>query len=212
MQMEKMYYIIFGTVAVVLLFILALYLYHKDEKNDFVKPIDSKTYERFILLKDTNPGYIIRMIEEFGQLSGNEEYVYYDFGIAKEKNWYVVKLGTDVDFYTYHNLIGWLEGYEEVDGSPELSCGFAKSEVEENYVAFRDSENEYGDTLVGGFENGKSFFIYLPEAYKEKGNLTITENIDVSMKDEIKYFKEEGLDIKRLESLNFEKHSIKFNL
>ena len=43
-------------------------------------------------------------------------------------------------------------------------------------------ENEYLDTQIGIFENGKSFFIYQPEAYEKNGNIRITNDFKIEKK------------------------------
>jgi hypothetical protein len=76
---------------------------------------------------------------------------------------------------------------------------------------FLDPENEYGDTQIGTFRSGKSFSIYLPEANEEFGNLTIRNEIQVSMKENIDYISEQGFNILDINSLEYTEHKIKMN-
>jgi hypothetical protein len=231
-----MKYIIIGVIAIVIVFILFNQFGGKKENNVIgqntnsfetkdnaseqekptfgtLKNIKSEDYSRFILTKSTNESYILKGIKEYGELSGNEEYKIYNFGIAEYGDWKIIKVDLSISFYVYHNLVGWLSGYEENTAIPELSIGFSKNKTDsqEDYLFFLDPENEYGDTQIGTFRNGKSFSIYLPEAYEEYGNLTISNEIQVSMKENMDYISEQGLNISDIESLKYTEHKIKMN-
>lgn len=179
--------------------------------SETLKKIDSKKYHRYILAKSTTEDYILKMIKEFGELSANKNYKEYRFGIATKGDWKVIQLEESLSFYTYHNLVGWLTGYEEDPDTPDLSMGFAKNKTEpkEDYIFYLDPNNEMGDTQIGVFNNGDSFFIYLPEAFEEYGNLTVTSDFEVSMKENIDYISGEGIDIEDISTLKFSYHKIK---
>ena len=229
-----MKYIIIGVIAIVIIFILFNQFGEKEENivisqntNSFetkdntflqkkqtlgtLKKIKSEDYSRYILTKSTTENYILKGIKEYGELSGNEEFNVYNFEIAEYGNWKIIKVDPSISFYVYHNLVGWLSGYEESTEIPELSIGFSKNKTDsqEDYLFFLDPENEYGDTQIGTFKNGKSFSIYLPEAYEEYGNLTIKKEIQVSMKENVDYLSEKGFDISDIETLKYTVHKIK---
>ena len=231
-----MKYIIIGVIAIVIIFILFKQFGGKKENNVIgqntnsivdknkaneqekltpgtLKKIKSVEYSRFILTKSTTESYILKGIKEYGELSGNEEYKIYNFGIAEHGDWKIIKVDQSVSFYIYHNLVGWLSGYEENTAIPELSIGLSKNKTDsqEDYLFYLDPENEYGDTQIGTFRNGKSFSIYLPEAYEEYGNLTIKKEIQVSMKENVDYISEQGFNISDIESLKYTEHKIKMN-
>ncbi len=232
-----MKYIIIGVIAIVIILILFNQFGGKKENNVISqstnsfetkdntsekeksnlgtqKKIKSEDYSRYILTKSTTESYILKGIKEYGELSGNEEYKIYNFGIAAEYgDWKIIKVDSSISFYVYHNLVGWLSGYEENTAIPELSIGFSKNKTDsqEDYLFFLDPENEYGDTQIGTFRNGKSFSIYLPEAYEEYGNLTIKKEIQVSMKENVDYISEQGFNISDIESLKYTEHRIKMN-
>lgn len=231
-----MKYIIIGVIAIVIIFILFNQFRGKKENNVFsqninsfdtknntseqekltlgtLKKMTSEDYSRFILTKSTTEDYILKGIKEYGELSGNEEYKIYNFGIAEYGDWKIIKIDQSISFYVYHNLVGWLSGYDENTAIPELSIGFSNNETDsqEDYLFFLDPENEYGDTQIGTFRNGKSFSIYLPEAYEEYGNLTIKKEIPVSMEENVDYISEQGFDISDIESLKYNEHKIKMN-
>jgi len=231
-----MKYIILGVVAIIILLVLYNQFGKKNENemisqnvNGFetkdnkleqektiagtLKKINSEKYNRFILAKNTTESYITKGIKEYGELSGNEEFKIYNFGIAQHGDWKIIKVEESVSFYVYHNLVGWLTGYEKNTAIPELSIGFSKNKTDsqEDYLFFLDPENEYGDTQIGTFRNGKSFSIYLPEAYEEYGNLTIKNEIQVSMKENTDYISEQGFNISDIDSLKYTEHKIKMN-
>lgn len=173
--------------------------------------IKRNEYNRFILTKNTTESYITKGINQYGELSGNEEYKMHNFGIAQHGDWRIIKIDNSISFYDYHNLAGWLTGYEDCSDISELTFGFSKSKVDSqnDYLFFLDPHNEYGDTQVGAFRYGKPFAIYLPEAYEEYGNLTIKKGIKVSMSERINYISEQGFNISEIESLNYIEHNIK---
>lgn len=231
-----MKYIILGVIAIVITLILFNQFGGKKENNvinqgansfetkdssseeeksthGILKKIKSEDYRRYILTKSTTESYILKGIKEYGELSGNEEYEIHNFGIAEYEDWKIIKVDPAISFYVYHNLVGWLSGYEENTAIPELSIGFSKNETDsqEDYLFFLDPENEYGDTQIGTFRNEKSFSIYLPEAYEEYGNLTIKKEIQVSMKENVDYISEQGFNISNIESLKYTEHKIKMN-
>lgn len=173
--------------------------------------IKRNEYNRFILTKNTTERYITKGISEYGELSGNEEYKMHNFGIAQHGDWRIIKIDHSISFYVYHNLVGWLTGYEDSSDIPELTFGFSKSKVDSqnDYLFFLDPHNAYGDTQIGAFRYGKPFAIYLPEAYEEYGNLTIKKGIKVSLNERINYISEQGFNISEIESLNYIEHNIK---
>lgn len=173
--------------------------------------IKSNQYDRFILTKNTTKSYLIKGINDYGELSGNKEYEIYNFGIAEHGDWKIIKIDHFISFYVYHNLAGWLTSYEDSSDIPELTFGFSKSKMDstEDYIFFLDPYNSNGDTQVGAFRYGESFAIYLPEAYEEHGNLTIKKGIKVSLKERMNYILEQGFNISEINSLNYIEHKIK---
>src|SRR5690606_33144169 len=167
--------------------------------------IDKKDYERFLLLKNTNENHLFQMITEYGNLSGNKDYKEYSFEITKSDNWHIIKVPEAIDFYVYHNLVSWLNGYEENNNNPEFSLGLSnhKNNSQEDYIFYLDTNNNFGDTHIGAFRNGKTFSIYLPDAYEEYGNLSITNKKNTSFDKVSKIILDNNFDIKKIKSLNF---------
>ena len=185
--------------------------YNLETQNDSLKKINSKDYKRYIFLKKTDTSYVLNMIKEFGELSGNEEYQIHRFWIAKHEDWKIVKLDKSINFYTYHNLAAWFLGYEENTNTPELSIGFARHEtnLDESYIFYLDPNNEYGDTHIGVFNNFQSFKIYLPEAYEDYGNIILNEEVKLTMNQVKDFITKEGFDFSALKSSKFTEHQIK---
>lgn len=135
-----------------------------DAKNLMPYKIDKKDYYRYILLNKTTENHLINMIIEYGDLSGNQYYEEHNFEIAELNKWYIIKVPETIDFYVYHNLVGWFNGYEENLNNPQFSIGFSKHKLksQKDYIFYLDPNNEYGDTHIGNLEMEVLFlFIYL---------------------------------------------------
>jgi len=186
----------------------------KKESADTYQKIISNDYNRYILLKNTTEPHLIQMIIEYGELSGNEEYEDHNFEIAKSDDWYIIKIPETIHFYAYHNLTGWLTGYEQNPNNPQFSIGLSnhKTDSQEDYIHYSDPHNDYGDTHIGNFRNGKSFSIYLPDAYEEFGNMIITHTKDTSFENSIKTIINNGFDILNIKTLNFKMIPIKMSV
>jgi hypothetical protein len=175
--------------------------------------VQNEAYNRFIFAKKTSTDYLLEMIKEYGELSGNEEFRMHSFWIAEIGDWHVIKVGNSVNFYTYHNLVGWITGYEENPDIPEYSIGFSKSKPDskDDYIFYLDPNINAEDVEIGAFKNGKSFFVYLPDAYEPLGNLTVTNDFHVSLSETVEVLFKNGFDITTLESLEYAEHQIKIN-
>lgn len=146
-------------------------------------PIVSANYNRYILVKNTSEDYIKSMTSEYGELAGTEgDHYVVEFGILKIGNWFMIEVPQEIDFYDYHNLVGWYTGYEENPNIPDFSIGFAESieSIDDSYVFYLDPNNEFGDTHIGVFKNDTKFSIYLPDAYEENGNITVNNGLPIN--------------------------------
>ncbi len=175
--------------------------------------IKNDQYERFILANKTTENYLLQMLSEFGELSGNDAYRLHRFDFGKTGDWYIIKVGKSIDFYTYHNLVAWFEGYEENPDTPQYSIGFSQcnGDSELDYVFYLDSSISTGDTEIGVFRNGDNLSIYVPESYEPNGNLRVTNETDITMAETVQFLLDNGLDILTIGSLEFEEHEIKMN-
>ncbi len=183
----------------------------KEDSSSIPVKIISKQYNRYILLNNTTDNYIVKGIKEHLELSGdNDAFKDYVFEMAKRGDWFVIKISQSDSFYVYHNLVGWLTGYEETEAIPEHTIGFSVNitDSQKDYLFFLDPHNFNGDTQIGAFRNGEAFAIYLPEAYEEHGNLTIKKGIELSFEEKVNDISNLGLDVSDIESLEFEECKI----
>ena len=168
--------------------------YFRDNSGNFIKeklnddiigndyPINISEYSKFIIIKDSSEEYMLDYIKEYGELNSGDKKSYefkYHFVEGKDNsNYIIIKCPDHMDFYNYHNLSAWFYGYGKYKDMPQLSAvvSFNKENEEENYYAYLDPNNSYGDTLIGVFDNGTRFFQYLPEGFKENGNIVVGYN------------------------------------
>jgi len=180
--------------------------------TETIEPVISKNYDRYILAKNTSDEYLKTMIKEHAELDGTEgAFILAEFGIAKTGEWYVIEVPSEVDFYTYHNLVGWFYGYESNDEIPDYSIGFAKFKTNDtkNYLFYTDPNNEAMDTQLGAFADNSAFSIYLPEAYEETGNLTVDLKISLSYNSIQEFLDENGFKLQNIAELDFTKFKIR---
>lgn len=179
---------------------------NKQNKNPEIhKEIKSSDYDRFILVRRTTMHHLNEQIKEFSSIFHNEEPIQHDFLIAEYANWKIVKVGAEMSFYEYHNLTCWFHGYDDNPENPEMSFSYAKSNIDplESYLCHLDVNNKFGDTMIGAFAGGDSFYIYIPDAYDETGNLTISNKYHLSYAKTVDYIKLKGLDISAIDTCNF---------
>ena len=141
-------------------------------------PIETDEYRRYLVIESVQEEEIKRNLAEYANLTQGDYVGDRSFIIFKSGDWSVVRFPGEVSFYDYHDLISWFSGYE-LDGRSLLAFGMAVHETNSslNYVFELDPDIEYGDTVIGSFENGNVFFIYTPGGYVEGGNLTLSEDV-----------------------------------
>jgi len=215
--------IIFSIVVLIIIGIAGFYFINRINKvteqqtfpdleiEDVVEKQASE-YKRYIFTKNTSESYLLKMIKEYDELSSDDNSSYLSFELSNSGEWWIIKVGETVDFYTYHNLVGWFHGYEKNIDTPTLSIGFAKNEAdpEKDYIFYLDPRVNAGDTAIGSFRNDKSFYIYLPDASEMNELIVTTNQIDITFDDFIKKtITNNGLDISKLDSLNYTEHKIK---
>lgn len=132
-----------------------------------------RDYHKYILVENATLQYLEDKIIDYSQICGGRK-VQYKFEIApvKDSLWTVIHCPEKMDFYNYHNLISWIVGLPEDRNVPDKTICVALHKTEErlSYYSVMDKQ-KFGDArMVGRFQNGESFSIYLPEAYKKNGN------------------------------------------
>ncbi|MEO1049926.1 MAG: HEAT repeat domain-containing protein [Bacteroidota bacterium] len=173
----------------------------------------SKDYERYILIYDITKVNLKKGIEEFGELSGDDQKEDFDF-FFKELNdkWVALKFSNQIDFFSYHTLIAWLPSYSN-DPEYTYSIGVAqhRSNEELSYYCNADFYRENGESLIGVFHSGQPLFIYLPEAFMENGNIMLTRDFMLPMSIFENTLLEHDLSLEKLDE-GFEKVVIPMNV
>lgn len=174
--------------------------------------IQSSDYNRYILTKNTSKDYLLQKVKEFGEFTSTDNNSEQNIYLSNYGEWWILKVGKMVDFYAYHNLLRWLHDNKTIDDFSIFSIGFAKHETnsEQDYIFYLDSSVPVADTAIGAFKNGNAFYIDLPDAGGMNGFVIVTEELKISFDD---YIQEtiinEGLDIVKIDSLNYTEHKIK---
>lgn len=179
-----------------------------------IKSVKTWEYEKYIFAHNTNREYITSMIKEYGTLTGDStRFDWRDFGFARYDNWTIVKLPEKLQFYYFHNLANWFYGYEKKSQLPDFTLGIAihKTIVSETYYFYQDPNNLERDTQIGVMNNGKSFFVYLPESYYAFGNLKISPDVNLSKTDLLNFMRENDINIDTLKYIDYELDSVKIN-
>ena len=144
--------------------------------------VEIKNYSKYILIRSTTEEYMLKHINDYGDLFGGEkilyEFKYYTITKCNNMEWIIIKCPNDFPFYNFHNLTAWFDGIQKEDHRPDFIAGIAyqNTDVLDNYYTMLDEENPYGDTFIGVFDDGKKFSIALPDAYIEGGNIRIGYN------------------------------------
>ena len=135
--------------------------------------VNMRDYTKFICVEDTSIEYLQEKILDYATIAGGRK-VKYLFKLVpiEESRWIIICCPKKMDFYNYHNLMSWIWGTsEDVKKPGQTICVAAHAgDMRLSYYAIMD-KILFNDThMVGRFQNGESFYIYLPEAYKKDGN------------------------------------------
>ena len=132
-----------------------------------------RDYQKYILVENTTLQYLEDKIIDYATICGGKKVPYkFELVSIKDSHWNVVHCPEKMDFYNYHNLMSWIWGLPEDVNPPSKSICVAQHKNDErlSYYGIMD-KHRYGDArLVGRFQNGESFSIYLPDAFKKDGN------------------------------------------
>lgn len=91
--------------------------------------------------------------------------------------------------------MSWIVGKPEEIASPSQTICVADNikDARLSYYATMDKSKYGDDRVVGRFQNGESFSVYLPEAYKKEGNAKSYSDV-LPIKAINKYLETCGLD------------------
>lgn len=132
-----------------------------------------KDYHKYILVENTSISYLEEKIKDYATICGGRKVPYaFEIKPVKDSPWTVLLCPKKMDFYNYHNLMSWIWGLPEDKNPPSRTVCAALHESDErlSYYGVMDKITIGDARLVGRFQNGESFSIYLPEAYKKDGN------------------------------------------
>jgi RsiW-degrading membrane proteinase PrsW (M82 family) len=181
------------------------------KRNNFI--VYPGSYDRYIFLRGTTDEYIHGSIVEYWKLNRKAEHQIHDFWVGKLGDWHIVKFGETVDFQTYHSLVGWFLFNKSRYGAPVISTGYARNKTLAalDYFFYLDIARIEGDSKIGVFRNGKSFYVYLPEAYEVYGNLTLTDYFKLYWVEITDFLKKNGLNISDINKIDYTEYRIKIN-
>lgn len=174
------------------------------EYTGSIHEIISEDYNRWILLHKTTDPQVTESIRKYLEVQGILKDTLI-FGISEQDDWVIVDLDPSLNFYDYHNLTNWFQHSDPNSNGPKHIFGYARHKRDslESYLFYADLEIKNGDTQIGSFKKGDSFFVYLPEAYDKLGNLKVTKQIDISMNEKLESIRSQGLDLSDFHSIIF---------
>lgn len=165
------------------------------KKRSGIFQIIVSDYVKFICCEDTTIEYVKNSIIDYATICGGNKKKYkFKIVAVKESKWIIVCCPTKMDFYNYHNLMSWIcrEGKDAIPPSQTICVTINTKDERLSYYGTMD-KSKYGDRVVGRFQNGESFSIYLPESYKKGGNArSYRDALPIKMID--KYLQIQGLD------------------
>lgn len=131
-----------------------------------------RDYQKFICVEGVTLDYLEEKIYSYLEICGGKKKKYQLKLVPIENTeWTYIRCSDNMDFYNYHNLMSWFWGIAEDSIIPKQNICVALHKNEERCSYYGVIEDlQHGDRMVGRFQNGESFSIYLPEAYKKNGN------------------------------------------
>lgn len=166
---------------------------HSDTQGEAFT-FDSNEFDKYIFVGGSNKAYIEGKIHEYFEIYGKEGDITEYYIIEEYKTANIIEVLDTVDFYEYHNIIGWLAGMESDKNIPKYSVGYAVNKLHEeiSYICCIE-DMAFGDTLVGQFSDGRIITIYLPDAFNETA-VVRNENYDISILEDYKeMLKKDGI-------------------
>lgn len=145
-------------------------------------PVQWDLYDLYYLFHRAELSYLAPALKGYEKIAGGmgdfypESLSFYrkKSGLFSSDSWIVMDCPNETGFYVFHNLLGWMGSYgKQKKLWPKLSMGVAIrwDKMEQSYCCSLDLTDESQDTLTGYLYDGSPLQIYLPEAYKEQGNI-----------------------------------------
>lgn len=170
-----------------------------------IYPISLIEYEKLILVQGVSIEYLKEKTIEYGTICAGRM-VPHRIRMAEISgtNWCLVSCQEEMNFYNYHNLMSWFCGTDNQEKPTHNICVAMNTDARYSYYAVIEDPH-YGDTLIGRFQNGESFSIYLPGACIAGGNAKECHH-SLGEKNISRYLKSCGFDsrwLKETESYTF---------
>jgi len=178
------------------------------EKNEFgIYPIHIRTYKKYILLQGLEKEFIINKLKSYAELAYSKIYVYkIKITLIENTDWSIISLPRGMDFFNFHNLVGWFVGSMDQKKAKQIICVALHHDKRYSYYAII-KDRDYADTLIGRFQNGESFYIILPDTPGQDGNARQCEEV-LPEKSIIKYLESCGFNYNYLEMINTLPYSV----
>lgn len=165
------------------------------KKGSGIFPIKMSDYMKFICVKGVTMEYLKEKITDYATICEGKKRKYkFNMAIERKGEWIIIYCPNKMDFYNYHNLMSWICGRVEEIKIPSLTICVAYNikDMRLSYYGTMD-KSKYGDCVVGRFQNGESFSIYLPESNKKEGNAKSYSDV-LPIRSIEKYLETCGLD------------------
>ncbi len=176
-------------------------IFRVPKKGSGIFPIRMSNYIKFLCINNTTIEHLKNKIADYSTICGGcKRKLLFKLVAVKESDWIVICCPEKMDFYNYHNMMSWIVGKEdEMKPSDRAMCvAFHKKDTRLSYYGTMD-KLKYGDRIVGRFQNGESFSIYLPESNKKEGNARSYSDV-LPIKTIAKYLEVCGMDETWLEN------------
>ncbi len=185
----------------------------KAAKEDLKIPIDNTAYTNFFAFQNSDTNYVFGKIRSGDKHFGNHGIKEYSVDFFRKGEWTILKLDTAFSLLFYHSLIMWVDGIDTDLNIPKPTLGISvhATDKTKNYSFVVGNYYNLNDSEVGIFENGKTFFIYVPNAWADKGNLYTRNSLNLKEKNLNDFFKTYNFpfNIDTLSKLNFDHIKIK---
>lgn len=160
-------------------------------KEDLKIPIDKSDYTNFFAFKNSDTNYVFGKIRSGDKHFGNPDIKEYSVDFFKKGDWTLLKLDTAFSLLFYHSLIMWIDGLDSDVNIPKPTLGISlhKTDKTKNYSFVVGNYYQRQDMEVGIFENGTPFFIYVPNAWADKGNIYTGDSLTLKEKNINDFFK-----------------------
>jgi hypothetical protein len=180
---------------------------NKIVKEDVKIPINKTDYVNYLAFKSSDTSYVFDEIRRGDKHFGSKAIKEYSIDYFKKNDWTILKLDTTFSLLFYHSLIYWLDGDGHYFKRPNPAIGISlhNTDKKNNYSFVVGNYYQREDTEVGLFDNGTTFFIYVPNAWEEKGNIYTSEDLTLKEKNLNEFFKTYTFpyDTDTLAKLNF---------